>query len=80
MADINSAIKFLRTEFPSAEISCINSTPLARDGKRLYGILFSEPGDAHAGDPVWARGPVAIVNFPTGEKDSRNFEIFRWLT
>ena len=79
MADMNSALDLLHNEFPDAEISCRNSIPLAKAETQLYGILFSEMGEKHAGDPVYARGPIAIVNFPTGVKDSRNYVIHKWL-
>ena len=80
MADVNSAVKYLKIEFPDAQIGVSASRPFAKlaDG-RLYGILFGEPGDRHAGDPRWERGPVAIVQFPSGQLDSHNFEIVKSL-
>jgi hypothetical protein len=78
MADLEASIRILQAEFPTATIGLDNHRPYARmpDGT-LFGILF---GDApHAGDPKWARGPVAIVRFPSGALSSRNWEIVKSL-
>ena len=78
MADINSAIRILRAKFPGALVGLDNDRPYAKtpDGV-LCGILFGE--SPHAGDPIWARGPVAIIRFPSGVLSARNWEIVESL-
>jgi len=79
MADMKSALKFLRENFPQAAVGVDNTRPYAKfPNGEMYGILFGEPGDPHAGDPIWARGPVAIIKFQDG-KIGRNWEVEKWL-
>lgn len=80
MADILSAMKALQDEFPEATVGVDADRPYARmpDGT-LYGILFGEAGMAHAGDPKWARGPIAIVKFPSDTISARSFEVVKSL-
>lgn len=77
MADMSSAVRLLEDEFPGADVGVDNHRPYARttDGT-LYGVLFGTP---HAGDQLWERGPIAIVQFTGGQLSARQWEVKRWL-
>lgn len=75
--DIKSAVKFLREEFPGAEVGLDNFRPYAKTKEgELFGILFDEN---HAGNQHHIQGPSAIIKFPAGKLSNRNWIIIKDL-
>jgi mRNA degradation ribonuclease J1/J2 len=71
---------FLKEEFPGAVLGNDCGRPFARLANgEVYGLLFGEPGEPHAADPAWARGPIAIIKFTAEKVDSHNWEVYKFL-